>query len=78
MTSKDSTEMQNFFHSSLLAGMLLLWASEMALHATLSAPVRIDLRTTTGAQIITGTERVSPVANEAEKKVSRPILRHIP
>ena len=52
--------------------MLLLWTSEMALHATLSAPVRIDLRTSTkiGAQIITGTERVSPVANEADASAS--------
>ncbi|MBR4675768.1 MAG: hypothetical protein IKP00_15005 [Victivallales bacterium] len=44
--------MQKNFQSSLLVGMLLLWTSEMGLHATLSAPVRIDLRTTTGAQII--------------------------
>ncbi len=50
--------------------MLLLWASQMGLHATLSVPVRIDWRTTTGGQIITGTQRVSPVANEADASAS--------
>ena len=50
--------------------MLLLWTSEMGLHATLSAPVRLDLRTTIGGQIITGTERVSPVAEKADASAS--------
>ena len=54
------------FHSSLLAGTFLLCLCETGLHATESAAVRIDLRDTIGALIITGTERVSPVAEKAD------------
>jgi len=59
------------FHSSLLAGTLLLCLCETGIHATESAPVRIDLRVINeeldkirniGGLIISGTERVSPVA----------------
>ena len=61
------------FYSSLLAGTLLLCFCETGIHATESAPVRIDLRVTdnsninliTGWLIISGTERVSPVAKVA-------------
>ena len=69
------------FHSSLLAGTLLLCLCETGIHATESttesAPVRIDLRVidknlvnivnnlNIGGLIISGTERVSPVAEIA-------------
>lgn len=47
----------------LNAGLGEAWAGMLTLMT--SAPVRIDVRTTQGAQIITGTERVSPAANSA-------------